>query len=311
MKKIAIALALATAGLGSTQALAVENWVPYTDGINIGNAAGALPPPGFYFQNTFFYAPISSNDSSGHRTGTNITGFVDVPVLLWVPNYQIFGAQYAAAFVQPFDHIDSNDRVTNIGTGRTGAFESIISPVNLSWKLQNDFHVAVGLGIYIPDGTFDPHKTGGTLPSSNFWAYEPSVGISWLHDGWNASAKALIDFNGKDTLTNYQSGDVFTTDFSLTKTIGKWTFGAGGYWRYQYNNNSSGTAATQAWINSQHGNRAEEFGISPLIGYNFGPIAFDFYYERALYWKSEPAGDRFFTRTTIPLASSSPLETLK
>jgi hypothetical protein len=57
MKNVAAAtLALAVTATTTSQALAVENWVPYTDGISIGLPAGALPPPGWYFQNTTFYA---------------------------------------------------------------------------------------------------------------------------------------------------------------------------------------------------------------------------------------------------------------
>jgi hypothetical protein len=306
MKKSVIALGLAAASLGSGQALAVENWVPYLDGSALGAATGALPPPGFYFQNLFVAGQIAGHDAGGHYNNSDITAFLNVSALIWVPNFQVLGGQYAAALIQPQDHIELNGV-----TSRSGFFETIVSPVNISWKLQNDLHLAVGLGIYIPDGTFDPNVKGGTLPSANYWAFEPSLAISWLHNGWNASAKFVIDTAGKDHTTGYTNGAVFDTDFSLTKTVGKWTFGGGGYWRNQFTDDSSTDAATQANIIAAHGNRAEEFGLGAVAGYNFGPVIVDVYYEKALEWKNEAAGDRIFTRTTIPLGGGGGQESLK
>ena len=204
------------------------------------------------------------------------------------------GAQYAFAVLGPFDHIDREYAGTTASA--SGNFEPIISPVNLSWTIANDWHVATGLGIYIPNGTFNDKSIAGYLPSANFWAFEPSVGISWLHDGWNVSAKFVIDFDGKNPITNYISGDVFSTDFGVTKTIGKWTVGVGGYWRYQFSND-----VQYGQIVAPEGNRAQEFGVGPIVGYNFDSFIFEVYYERALYWKDEVAGDRLFTRLTVPL----------
>jgi hypothetical protein len=305
MKKSVIALGLAAASLGSGQALAVENWVPYLDGSALGAADGALPPPGFYFQDLFVAAQIAGHDAGGHYNHSDITAFLNVSALVWVPNFQVLGGQYAVALIQPQDHIELN----GVGS-RTGFFETIISPVNISWKLQNDLQVSTGLAVYIPDGTFSPTTVGG-LPSANYWSLEPSLGISWLHNGWNASAKFVIDTAGKNNVTGYTSGAVFDTDFSLTKTVGKWTVGGGGYWRSQFTNDSSTVASVQAGISADNGRRAEEFGLGAVVGYNFGPVIVDVFYEKALEWKNEAAGDRIFTRTTIPLGGGGAPEPLK
>lgn len=292
MKKLALALAVVgLAATASNSAQAVENWTPYTTGISIGSAAGALPPPGVYFQNTAYYADIKGHDGSGNYNGTHITATVDVPVLVWAPDIKILGAQYAVAIAQPFDRV--NTSVGGNTYSRGGFFETVVSPINLSWQLPNDLSVATGLGIYVPDGTFNKNKPGAP-PSSNFWAFEPSVGISWLHDGWNLSAKLLADFNLKNTDTNYTSGHVANLDVSATKTWGKWTAGIGAYERYQF------TDDVQNGQTVGDGNRAQEFGLGPVVGYNFGPIAIDAFYTQAVSWKNEAAGNRFFTRVTVP-----------
>jgi hypothetical protein len=66
MKKIVLAAAVAGALFAADRASAVENWVPYTDGSGLGAAAGALPPPGIYFQNTYFYASTKHHDNNGN-----------------------------------------------------------------------------------------------------------------------------------------------------------------------------------------------------------------------------------------------------
>jgi hypothetical protein len=293
MKKLALALTVSSLAIfASNAATAVENWTPYTDGIGIGGAAGALPPPGVYFQNTTYYADIKGHDTSGHNNGTHINAIVDVPVLLWAPDLKILGAQYAAAIVQPIDRVTTNTGGNSYT--QAGRFETVVSPLNLSWQLPNDFYASTGLGIYIPDGTFHKNQNGAP-PSSNFWAFEPSVGVSWLHNGWNLSAKLLADLNLKNTDTNYQSGHVADVDLTATKTWGKWTGGLGVYERYQF------TDDQQNGLKVGDGNRAKEFGLGPVIGYNFGPVAIDAFYTQAVSWKNEAAGNRFFTRITVPL----------
>ena len=256
---------------------------------------GRYRPPA-YRQNIGFYAPISGHNNSGNNNGVDLTGYVDVPILLFVPTFKILGCPIRLCrYSAPLITLTESTRA-RLDASASGNFEPIISPVNLSWTIANDWHVATGLGIYIPNGTFNDKSIAGYLPSANFWAFEPSIGISWLHDGWNVSAKFVIDFDGRNPITNYVSGDVFSTDFGVTKTIGKWTVGVGGYWRYQFSNDIQ-----YGQIVAPDGNRAQEFGVGPIVGYNFDSFIFEVYYERALYWKDEVAGDRLFTRLTVPL----------
>ncbi|MEO0036537.1 MAG: hypothetical protein RLZZ501_2560 [Pseudomonadota bacterium] len=291
MKKLVLAAITAGFGVTASTAQAVENWTPYTTGIAIGSAAGALPAPGVYFQNTTYYADIRSHDSNGNNNGVKINAIVDVPVLLWAPDVQVLGAKYAVYAVQPFDRVTTSvgDRTYT----QAGLFETILSPLNLSWELPSDFHFATGLAVYLPDGTFNSKKAGAP-PSSNFWSFEPSIGISWLHDGWNLSAKVLADFNLENDVTHYQSGHVANLDASASKRFGKWSFGLGGYARVQFSDDE------QNGKRVGDGNRAEEYGVGPYAGYDFGPVTLEAFYTEAVAWKNESAGSRFFTRLGVP-----------
>jgi hypothetical protein len=78
----------------------------------------------------------------------------------------------------------------------------------------------------------------GGLPSgSNFAAVEPDLGITWMHKGWNVSAAlhAAIPVSASTAPGyRYWSGSEFAADYTITKTLGKWTLGVGGHQINQY-----------------------------------------------------------------------------
>ena len=76
----------------------------------------------------------------------------------------------------------------------------------------------------------------------------------------------MFDFNTNDNHTNYQSGDVFYLDYTVSKSFGKWTFGAGGNYTKQF----TGDTINGAQVNG-NGNEAQHILLGPLMGYNFGP----------------------------------------
>ena len=120
----------------------------------------------------------------------------------------------------------------NIGAQQWGTFNTILVPYELAWKLPCDCRVKTGLAIGINDAMSspgsDPSGLGPYAESGNgTWMFTPTVGISYLHAGWNLSAEFFYSFQTENTNTNYQSGDQFAADYTLTYTCGKWTFGAG------------------------------------------------------------------------------------
>jgi len=49
-------------------------------------------------------------------------------------------------------------------------------------------------------------------------------------DIWNLTAFLYEEFNTANSRSNYTTGDIFHLDFTVTKTIGKWTLGPVGYY---------------------------------------------------------------------------------
>src|SRR5579863_5950481 len=180
-------------------ASALEGPSPFLPGVSIGAAAGALPPPGFYGvdQNVILTGP--GTDNNGHNTVVNLKTYLNIPTVIWSPNLQLLGAQFSTALTQPY--VVQTIDVNSVGISSIGIFNTIISPFNLSWNLGNGLFVKTGLGIYIPDGTYQNitvgalHAANPNSIANNFWTFEPDFGISYLAGGLQLTAHAVFDFN--------------------------------------------------------------------------------------------------------------------
>lgn len=307
MKNLLRAALAALCLLSAGKADAAELWDPHLRGVNEGLASGALPPKGVYGVLNNYLAIYKSYDHKGKAVpGTGLTALVEVPILLWVPGIKILGADYGVAIAQPFDYTNYSPlrNSTSSSNGNWGTFNTILVPAILSWSLPNDFHVSAALNVYVDNASStmsDLNKgklRNGGLPSGNgFWTFEPSVAVSWLHDGWNLTAHMHLSFNTRSTSTKYHTGTQFTADYTATKTIGKWTFGLGAYQLNQLEDDSGPGAAA---CKTRRGCRAESYGIGPLVGYQFGGINIMAQYNRHIYTQNDVAGNIFNLRFIVP-----------
>ena len=186
-----------------------------------------------------------------------------------------------------------------------GVFGTVLVPYILSWKLPCDFRVKTALSVTLNDGssTLADSSLGGNpkkpfmAPSANdYYDFIPEVGISWLHAGWNFSADFFFSFETKNDNTNYQSGDAFFADYTITKTCGKWTFGLGAAQYNQVENDSSAGVTV-------HGSCTTMYTVGPILGYNFGPCSLTGTYQFAVYSQDQFGGDYFFVRLVVPLGN--------
>jgi len=265
--------------IAARSATAFEGLTPYMPGVSVGSAAGALPPPGTYFADDNVFISGGARNNTGGNVPVNVWLDVQIPSVLWVPNVQFLGATYAMAIIQPyvFKGVDATG-AGGRATISNGAFNTIISPINLSWNLNNGFFLGAGLGIYLPDGYYQ-HQTnpatgkvtvGQASIANDFWTFEPGVAVSYLQGGWNLTLHGVVDVNTIDGPTNYQSGDLFYIDATAAKTIGKWTVGAGGNFTQQFTNDTVGGAPVNG-----NGSKVQHVLLGPLVGYNFGPAEID------------------------------------
>ncbi|MDR3561740.1 MAG: transporter [Negativicutes bacterium] len=307
MKPItSVAIASMFLVLTAGQVCAGELWDPHLPGIDEGLSAGALPPPGIYGVLNSYSASFSQYDNSGHKTGVKVDAQVEVPVVLWQTGFKVLGADYAMALAKPLDY--TNLKIRNDANlsdnGHWGTFNTVLVPGILSWSLPNDFHVKTALVVDVDDASSSPGHppAGGGLGSGNgFWTVQPELGVSWLHDGWNLSMDAFYSYNFKNTTTQYKSGQQLDVDYTVTKTIGKWTVGMGAN-QVTQTTSDSGAGAIAAGCPANGGCKAVNFGLGPLLGYQFVGIHVMAEFNRDVYTRNDVGGDRLNIRFSIPIS---------
>src|SRR6202051_3456674 len=205
-------------------------------GAFIGSSAG-VPPPGIYMFNQIFTYQSNLAGPVTNAVGTHngVIAAVDAQGFLFVPGWTFLGATYDAVIVQPFVMQSLGIPINAQGSG---AFNTYIVPVELSWKFgTSGFAIQTGVGIYLPDGcTTGAAKLG--CEANPYTTFQPELILSYIKDGWNLSAAIYDEINTKNRVTDYTTGDIFHVDFTATKTIGKWTFGPVAYYVAQVSNDT-------------------------------------------------------------------------
>jgi hypothetical protein len=276
-KKMKSKTLLAAAGIAAfafSPAHANEGFGAQTKpGALIGASAG-VPPPGIYmFNQVFTYQANVAGPGNGGNTRIGVQANVDVQGFLFVPGWTFLGATYDAVIVQPFEQVSFG---TPINVQASGMFNTYIAPVELSWKLgESGLRFKTGLGIYVPDGTETGALKAGNV-GAPYYTFQPEAILSYLKDGWNITAAVYDEINTKDSVTHYTSGDLLHADFTVTKQIGKWTFGPVAYYVGQVTNDSCPASCVAVYGGNQTLKNAQSssvWAVGALIGYDFGPAA--------------------------------------
>jgi hypothetical protein len=281
-------------------------------GAFIGSSAG-VPPPGIYMFNQIFTyqtnltGPGTTTLGLGNRNG--VQAAVDAQGFLFVPGWTFLGATYDAVIVQPWvmDSVGSplgGGLVPGFNNQAAGMHNTYVVPVELSWKLgTSGFAVKTGLGIGTPDGTITG-PTGLGNQGNPWWTFQPELILSYLKDGWNLSAAIYDEINTANTIDNYTTGDIFHVDFTLTKTIGKWTFGPVGYYVAQVTDDKCPVGICTA-VNpggtAGNASRYHIFALGGLVEYNFGPASFSVWATQEISAKA--------SNTAVPAAADASLIT--
>ena len=355
MKKLLMAICLSMAVvMAVSPAFAINGDDFHARGVAVGYASGATAPPGLYFIDDSFFAPswtahgvadnpaLPGTNAREHNPNVKVFAYLNLPIMVWVPGCKFLGADYSMSFTEPF--LYQNIRVKTGGTVQTSSapqtnsptwlsgetwasYNTVWSPLELSWKLPCNFFVKTGFAIGFDDAWNSDRNSiasvngisGGLRNSiSKYdgnvyawigqadWMFVPTLGISWLYQGWNISAGMGYVFYTKDTATNYQNADQFFGDYTISYTCGKWTLGLIGESSAQVGRDSF-DAGDGTGYHKQNGTQAENYGMGPLIGYNFGPCSVQFWYEFELETRNQSGGDWFGFRIIVPLGNPCPL----
>jgi hypothetical protein len=171
-----------------------------------------VPEPGFYgFLYNYWYMSDQLNDRNGDEISQVTVGkspltttvdvsvdldvYVVIPGAMWVSDWKILGAKYAAYAMFPLSNTSiAASLVTQTGTGRNiedsqfSLGDCFVQPVWLGWTRAH-FDAALGYGFYAPIGKYDTETV--TLPVIGDVTAEASDNIGlgfWTHQFQGASA---------------------------------------------------------------------------------------------------------------------------
>lgn len=311
MKKFLYGLMIIAAAMFVvTPAFATELWNPHLPGVTEGEAAGALAPPGVYFIMDNYVCPSYHlyggyvGAPNGEASPTHkVFIIVESPTLLWVPGVKFLGADYGLAIAQPFNYTNFRLQLkpgVDLTGAQWGTFNTIITPYILSWRLPCDFRIKTSFQFALNDATSNPATKdtlgpGAFSPSGNgTYTFQPTLGVSWLHNGWNIGANFYYAVQTEDSGTSYQSGGQLSVDYTVSYTWRKWTFGFGACESNQITNDSQ-------FGKDIPDHKANYVTAGPLVGYNFGPCSVQFAYNFPIYANNTVGGDWFDLRFVVPL----------
>jgi hypothetical protein len=142
--------------------------------------------------------------------------------------------------------------------------------------------------------------------SRNYATIEPALGLTYLTKDWNLTVHPLFDFNATDPANGYKGGNLFMMDYTALRKSGNFELGLGGTVTAQLSNDTIyGTPVAAVPGGNGYGNRAQNFTIGPVLGYDFGKAALTAYYTGSVYARNIAAGNNFWLRLDVPLTSST------
>lgn len=297
---------------------AAEGIGPLQPGATTGNAAGMLPPPGLYFSGDADfetgYVKNGSGDTAKTPGGQKIkaSNWAQVASLLWVPGWEVFGANYAMAIAQPYKF--QRTRIEGNGghsiTTSDGMVNTTLMPLMLSWDLGEGFHLGSGLAIILPNGKFDYSlntETGmntkaSTTIGNHYWTFEPNIALTYLYQDWAFTMNNIFDINTTNHTTQYSSGNTYYLDLTAAKHIGNFTVGVIGNYIQQVSNdkiNGRSVDAVDGFYSA--GNKVQHVSAGPLLGYNFGAFSLTARVLLPLYTENDCGCSFFHIGIQIPI----------
>lgn len=272
------------------QGMAAEGVSPLQPGATTGAPAGALPPSGLYLVMDTDYEAGKLKNNQGHTAVTpagqkiKASNFSSVVALTWVTDYQLLGARYAMAIAQPYKwaRTKTSSDSGNSTTTSQGNINTSLTPMILSWGLQDNYFLATGLTVYIDNGdfshTYDSSEERNIKSSkaigNHYWTFEPSIAVTKMDGPWTYTLNNLMDFNTENKTTHYRSGMTYYLDASAIRKINQYSIGViGNYTKQISDDKVKGKSISAVDGFSGEGNRSEHILAGALLGYDFGSFS--------------------------------------
>lgn len=225
-----------------------------------GPGAAMLPPlQGVFFDNSYYHYDGEANASREFVVGGNLVAGLkvkmdaDFSTVLWVPSTDFAGGTLALGGTlvvgrpdMQVDAVISGPHGGSVTISRQDDAWIIGDPVAtaaLGWAVAKNTHLSTAATVNVPIGEYRE----GQLANMSFhrWILDTSTALSF-HDaeqGWDASAKAGLTFNGTNDVTDYDTGTEFHVEAALERIFSR-QFSAGVQaYHFQQVTGDSGTGA--------------------------------------------------------------------
>lgn len=177
-------------------------------------AMALVGPPGLYMRNDLFYFEGDMGPVSRGRfvlSGLEQEMWVDTYKLIYLPDFELLGAQPGIIFAVPFvlDVGVSGTTIAPVAFSADGNRSGIGDPsmtLSLGWKLGDESHLLAGVSVFSDFGSYSADRVINL--GRNYWSFDPMLGYTWLDPkrGHEISVLGGIMFNTENPATDYQTG---------------------------------------------------------------------------------------------------------
>ena len=213
----------------------------------------------------FYDASISRSVRSGNlEVGAELDFLMNFTTLLYKPDLEFFGAQFAAGVFVPLVDLDIDARLSFGNTGAsasdsaTGLGDVVLIPLLLYWNSGN-IHTSVAQFIVTPTGDYDVDNL--INEGLNYWSFDTNFALTYLNPetGRDFSFNIGHIYNTKNDDTNYQTGQELHLDVAFNQFLSE-TFAVGiqGFYLKQITGDSGSGALLGDF-------KAEAAGVGPAL----------------------------------------------
>jgi hypothetical protein len=247
--------------------------------------------PGFYFkQYSYYYTSNTFRDRNGNEVSTiplpgggtatldvDVDVFVLAPTFMWVSDWEVLGAHYAAYAIPTFGNSSVGASLaTETGFGLSseesgfGVGDLFVEPIWLGWN-RTHWDFAVGYGFYAPTGKFEQGAADNI--GLGFWSHQFQGAVAWYP--WAERGTAVVgavtyEINQEVEDSDVTPGQRLSLNLGVSQylPLGKSGFlaelGAVAYGQWQVTDDS-GTNSFQSNVHDQI------VGIGPQLGLVYVP----------------------------------------
>ncbi|MEP6390264.1 MAG: transporter [Halioglobus sp.] len=229
------------------------------------------PPDKFTLRNDVYY--YEANDKESFRAGrieveADLTFLVNLTTLLYKPEFQVAGAQYAFGALIPVakneinSTLNSNlmaaDATYSATSEASGLGDIVLVPLVLYWN-EDNLHTTFSQYIVAPTGDYDESESINA--GLNYWSFDSNIALSYLNpvSGWEISGNLGYIYNTENSDTDYQSGQEIHVDIAINRYLTEsLALGIHGFHQKQITGDSGDGAVLGDF-------KAEVYGVGPAL----------------------------------------------